>query len=271
MTLTPWITRNQLGERVDNIPQSDVDTACQMATEVLFKLSGEQFGQRRDVVRPHRLAPDCDCGMGAKQVGWGFPSGGYMGGIGGIGSWWYGAYPAGWGCACSSSQLVLPRASAINAVTVDGVSLDPGLYTLYGGRRLVRMVDPATGRGGAWPCCQLLEQPLGQSGTWSIDYTHGRAPVESAVLAAKELAIQLALAFGGDKDCKLPARVTQVARQGVSIAIADDFNFLKLGKTGLYAVDLFLAAYNPDRLRRRSRVASVDSGNLATVPPAPSP
>jgi hypothetical protein len=66
------------------------------------------------------------------------------------------------------------------------------------------------------------------------------------------LACQLALACQPETQgkCQLPKRVTNVVRQGVSMAmVLDPMAFLDEGKTGIYEVDLFLASEREDRKR----------------------
>ena len=62
---------------------------------------------------------------------------------------------------------------------------------------------------------------------------------------------------------KLPKRVTNVTRQGLSMVVLDPMDFLDDGKTGVYEVDLFLKAYNPAKLQRRATVMSPDIGRRA--------
>jgi hypothetical protein len=69
--------------------------------------------------------------------------------------------------------------------------------------------------------------------------------------AAAILACELVKAHLG-VDCALPARVQTLTRQGMSMAILDPQEFLAFGRTGLYEVDLAIAAVNPHGLRRRA-------------------
>jgi hypothetical protein len=91
-----------------------------------------------------------------------------------------------------------------------------------------------------------------------VTYTYGTPPPASGRAAARILATELVKLFAGDDTCALPQRVTSVARQGVSYTILDNQDFIDELKTGIYAVDLFLRAVNPDKARARSRVFSPD-------------
>jgi hypothetical protein len=76
-------------------------------------------------------------------------------------------------------------------------------------------------------------------------------------MAMSELACELMKAMRG-VDCRLPAQVTQLARQGVTISLPDPTELLDRGKLGLYMSDLFIRSVNPHGLRSASEVFSVD-------------
>ena len=59
-------------------------------------------------------------------------------------------------------------------------------------------------------------------------------------------------------DCDLPERVTSITREGVTMALIDPQEFIQEGRTGLYTVDLWLNAVNPNRLLKRATVWSPD-------------
>lgn len=90
-----------------------------------------------------------------------------------------------------------------------------------------------------------------------VTYTYGVEPPSAGRRAARYLAQELAKGWNGD-DCDLPERVTSVSRQGVSYTILDDQAFLNDMRTGIYSVDLFLKAVNPDNARKPARVFSPD-------------
>ena len=85
----------------------------------------------------------------------------------------------------------------------------------------------------------------------------GEEPPEGAALAMGELACEIARAAAG-QDCRLPAGVQQLVRQGVTISYPDVGELFEKGRTGLYLVDMFVATWNPSHLRSRSRVYRVD-------------
>lgn len=227
-------------------------TAVASATEVLWALSGRRFGLCEVTLRPCRR----DCGDGRFYDDFGPP-------------WTARTHPrpalhAGrWtnlvcgqctgDCSCTQiSEAVLPApVREIVRVTVDGQVLPPAAYRVDNNRLLVRT------DGGRWPRCNNLSVADTEPGTWSVTALYGLPVPEAGRLAMGELACQIVMAAQGG-DCRLPAGVQQLVRQGVTISYPDVGALLKDGRTGLYLVDMFLAAFNPDRLRNRSRVYRVD-------------
>lgn len=168
---TPWITGNELpaacqADLPAGITADDLATA---AWQVLFPLSGSRYCSAPVTVLPERLGPGCACVPGPRAV-----------------------LDALAGCGCSGYEVVLSNATTeVSEVVVDGVTLDPSAYQLRDGRRLVR-VD-----GGTWPCC--ANEP-GQAPTFSITYTHGEPVTQLGVLAALELACELAKSVKEDAE-----------------------------------------------------------------------
>jgi hypothetical protein len=58
----------------------------------------------------------------------------------------------------------------------------------------------------------------------------------------------------GSAACALPERISSVARQGVSYTVMDPQEFISNGKVGIYEIDLFLAAVNPNKAKKRPRI-----------------
>lgn len=103
-----------------------------------------------------------------------------------------------------------------------------------------------------------------------VTYTYGTPPPSAGRSAARVLAKELVKLYEGDDTCALPQRVTSIARQGVSYTVLDNQDFIDELKTGIYAVDLFLRASNPDKARARARVFTPDVPRARrTVPEAP--
>ena len=141
------------------------------------------------------------------------------------------------------------------------VTYDSGApqYRLDGWTWLTRMDDPAVEPSRAqWPGCQDLALDDTEAGTFSVTYAHGIAPPPLGILACEQLACEFYAAFTGG-DCKLPNNVTKIVRQGLTQERITPLGAaLKTGATGIIAWDSFIAAYNPNGLRRRPAVYSPD-------------
>lgn len=208
----------------------DLDTWIGVASDLLYELSGQRFpGECEDTVHP--CAQPCD---GDGPPFYGDPvlmatSGNLL---------WYGSCGCRTRCGCTSlSTLTLtgwPLLS-ITEISIDGDVLDPSAYEINDWKTLVR-ID-----GDSWPAC---------SDDFDITFTYGQAPPPAGIAAAASLGCQLALACAGSGDCRLPQRVQSITRQGVSMVLLDPFTFFDDGRTGLYDVDLFLAAYGPTSKKR---------------------
>lgn len=86
-----------------------------------------------------------------------------------------------------------------------------------------------------------------------VTYSYGTGIPAAGRSAAAQLARELFNAGTGG-ECALPDRVTSVTREGMSFTLLDNQDFLNDLRTGVYQVDLFLRAVNPDKARRPSRV-----------------
>lgn len=94
----------------------------------------------------------------------------------------------------------------------------------------------------------------------TVDYVYGSPPPLDVQRAIDELATELDLAAKG-QDCKLPQRVTSMAREGITLTVLDPAQFLVGGKTGLYFPDLVISAYGVGkggRVMARTKVYSAE-------------
>lgn len=225
-------------------------TAVAAATEILWALSGRQFGTCDVTIRP--------CRRSCANAPWGWtelmPGSSWLQPMLYAGNWYniVCGNCSGTDCSCGSiSEVILPApAVSITEVKVDGIALLPGEYRLDNDRFLVRL-------GDVWPWCNDLSEDDTEIGTWSVTAKFGRTVPEGGALAIGELACEINKAING-VDCRLPRQVSQLARQGVTITFPDSTSLFKQGRTGLFLTDMFIAAWNPNGLRAPSRVYSID-------------
>lgn len=214
-------------------------SAIDVASRILFELSGRQFpGTCTTTLRPcrrrgHDVSP----------------------------SWWHESWGVCWcadSCGCAGADRIQLGVYPLQSVTVkiDGAALTAGTdFRIDDFRWLVRL------DGQAWPSSQdLSKDPATDPDTFEVVASHGMPVPADGELAARVLACNLAIAMQkpAGADCALPQRVISYVRQGVTVAMIDPMQFLDRGRTGIYEVDLFLAAVNPGGLRRRGAVGSPD-------------
>lgn len=225
--------------------------AISMATETLWALTGMRFGLCNVTLRPCRR--DCYDPFPPDWSPW--RPGGTWPQPALIGGQWFNLVCGGCPgtCSCSSvSEFVLPSpVHDIIDITIDGTPMATGAYRVDNNRLVVRQ------DGGEWPRCNDLSLPDGEVGTWTVTATFGEVIPEGARLAMGELICEIVRAATGG-DCRLPAGVTQLIRQGVTIQFPDVGELFTQGRTGLYLVDMFINTWNPYRLRQRARVYNPD-------------
>lgn len=246
-TCSPWATADDLCSPCDDYDNLSVgaEEFLQAASDFLNEASGGQFpGECPVTVRPCARRYGGYRRMDPAPPGW----------------------SRGWGvcgcstdrCSCgglSSVELGYAPIISIDSVTVDGVELDEDRYRVDDFVRLVRLAD-ADGSNPGWPRCQDLSLPSTEDGTWEVELTWGRMPPQLGVTAAAVLACELALSCNPETQdkCRLPKNATSVTREGLTIVMSPSDFLDKNGKTGLYEVDLFLRAVNPERARRSGTV-----------------
>lgn len=227
--------------------EGDLDMAKQryaeeLAVQVLWSLSGRQFG-----VCPVVLRPCSQLSYVSRYGGQDFP--------------WYPLWDGGaWRnvtCGCIgqcdwraptvvhlSTTTGLPIQEVLE-VKVGATVLDESAYVLEG--------DLLYRTGGiAWPS-QDLSKPLGSEGTWSVTYTRGN-PVPAGVgVFVGLLAKEFMNACNGGK-CRLSRRVQSVVRQGVSTEMMNPSAVYADGRTGLDEIDIWIKAVNPHTLAQPPKV-----------------
>jgi hypothetical protein len=236
--------------------------AAAAATEILWALSGRQYGLCKSWIRPCRSG--CNTGP---APGWGWPDDETWVRPVLLDGQWSNVLCGGCmdECSCShTSEVILPGVvDAVIAVYIDGSLVDPNNYRLDDARILVRT------DGQEWPLCQDWGKRSG-AGTWFIHLQTGRPVPVSGNLAVSELASEFILNWCKSDKCRLPQRVTAIDRNGMTVALDDVQALLKGGQTGLTMCDQFIAAFNPSGLKHRSRVYSPDyrqPRRMAEAPP----
>lgn len=147
------------------------------------------------------------------------------------------------------SQITLGEVpiTGIVQVKIDGDVVDAARYRVDDYRWLVWMPDQSgVDTRSGWPCCQRMDLPTTEDGTFEVTYTVGTPPSRGGVRAAAVLACQFILAWtpGGAGSCKLPKRVTSMTRQQVSMNLTDPVALFDKGLTGISEVDLWVQGVN---------------------------
>lgn len=239
----------------DDLPEAAQTVGYHLSTLMLWALTGRRFGQCEIVVQPcmeRRRWPLYET----------FPvpsyGGGGAGGYGGFfpyildGSWFNGG--CGGGCRCRARCEVAldgpTNTASIVEVTVNGVVVDPAAYQIQNGYLLVRT------DGQCWPGC--IDYSKQDPAAFTVTYLRGEELPAGLQIAAGILAGEFAMSCAGDDNCRLPARLTSLTRQGVSVQVATINSYLDLGMTEIPEVDAIVVALNPYRQTERSRVYSLD-------------
>ncbi len=222
-----------------------------VSTDILWALSGRRWGTCESVIRPCRRS----CADQFMPYGWWTPGQRWYPYIsGGV---WRNASVCGCSGDCSCGELceVLLQApvASITEVTIDGAVIDPMDYRVDAPNRLVRQ------NGDCWPSCQDLSAPEGAENTFVVTYEVGLELTAAAIAANSEMTAELVKACVPDcEDCRLPRTVVSVLQQGTQYELINPQDYLQNGRTGLYMVDLWLEAVNPNSLPAPLRIASPD-------------
>lgn len=208
------------------------DRAIAYATKVMWAATGRRYGLCSNTIRPCGLDRMCgSCGAWNWYGGWMRP---YI-----LDGLWRNC---GCECACDCKprcQIKLPSPVAqVTQVMVDGVIISDTAWRVDDNQWLVRT------DGNCWPECQDYNVDVPAVGTLQVIYDRGN-PVPQDVLDA---AATLACEFGkacANLPCRLPNRMTNLTRQGVSVSFVDIDRLLARGLTGIVEVDQIIIANNP--------------------------
>jgi hypothetical protein len=161
-------------------------------------------------------------------------------------------------CSCRHvSEVILPGPITPLEILIDGEELDLSAVRVDNYNRLVR-ID-----GGHFPTCQNLGSPPTEEDTWQVTYAKGQSAADvGGDLVAGILACEYAKAMCDDESCRLPKRVSSIQRQGITMAILDDFTKLQTGFTGIWEIDDWIATYTTNLRTGPWQASSVSSPDI---------
>lgn len=235
-----WVVPSDLGTTYSDSEYAD--DACQMASNILWAMSGRKYSGITTVTERYITSVDSFRyqGISAKN----FQAHLINGSVYNMASedWNDSAYQSD---GTSSISRIRLRGKPVQEVHLvrslyDGHIVDPDYYYVSEHNE-IRAYS-----GTPWP-----------PGNVEVTYTYGIRPPVAGRMAAKLFAIELIKFWTGD-DCALPDRVTSISRQGVSYTVLDNQDFLENMRIGIYAVDLFIKTANPSKALAPSKVFSPD-------------
>lgn len=221
---------------LDPIRQDRSAALVSMAVDLLWNWSGRRFGVCPVMAS---LAHDpLACGCAALSGGSTYYGRRGRAGVGGV---WQPALVAGRmvnvACGCWADPCVCPPlpvgvvrlpgpVARVDRVLVDGAPIPESEWSLAPGGLLQRA------GGVPWPHEGL-----------TVEYGQGVPVPVGGQIAAGVLAWELGKAVGDcDGDCALPQRLQAITRQGVSVAVMDQFEDLDDGRTGIWLIDSWVAS-----------------------------
>lgn len=244
----------------------DYDPAIQQAatafaTEVLWALSGRQFGPCPTVVRPCMRCVD------QTYRTYGVWMDGYSNGAVGPMWWpyidsggvWRNCGCAGTCCCVPSSEVWLPGPVPVGGVTevrVNNAVVDPAQYRLEVGQDGLIWLVAQNGR--VWPECQDFNQPASSAtDTFVVTYQRGIPVPVGGQLAGGLLACEYAKLCTGAA-CALSPAATTITREGVTFEVLTASDLTQKGLTPMPQVNQWILSVNPHLRPERPRLWSPD-------------
>lgn len=244
---SPWATHADLGTLTQPIPtqlesltSAQWDAYLEISSEILYALSGRRWaGGCTESCTLRSRPPSAGQGAWPYSSTWGL-CGCWTASL--MDNWLFPPMDMFAGTHLAPMAIRLPHEPVIGieSVTVDGQAFTAYRFTESG---WLERTDNLP-----WVVCE--DQTV-------IDYSYGQLPPA----AGKDGVIRLAVEFAKydfGLQCALPERVTSVTRQGITFAMIDPMQFIPLGKTGIYKIDMWLQTVNPYANKQRARVFSPD-------------
>lgn len=123
----------------------------------------------------------------------------------------------------------------IKNVKVNGETVDKDVYGILDNIAIVR-------KDG--------QQVLGVSDKVCVTYTTGRKIPKPIKRAVRRLADELILWDLDDDSCSIPSNAMSISRQGESFTLMSPEDFISNGRTGIYDVDQVIKAYSKQKTAR---------------------
>lgn len=231
-----------LGDQWDELNPEIQEYATALAGNTLRRLTGYRVGGCPITVRP--CLQGCTNGISPYphgSYGWFQPY------INNAGSW-VNTCGCVRDCSCTAlCDLELPGpVGRVDQVKVDGVVIDEADYRMYGNR--LTWIGSTT---CPWPTCQDLTLPDTEDNTFSVTYLNSYEVDDLGARAAALLAWEYAQSCQGN-NCRLPAAVSAITRQGLTYEITP--GAFPDGFTGIREVDAYIALWNPKGIRQQMTV-----------------
>lgn len=161
-------------------------------------------------------------------------------------------------CGCCALRTVRLSNGPVDrdslVVHLDGEVVPDDEIGLFRGREVGFVRATAADPIRAWLCCQNLDLPLTEQGTYGFDYAYGNLPPEGSVLPTVMLARDYAMACNGGTcaSCSIPDEVQTLVRQGLTITMPNPRDLLTEGFTGVGITDSWLASLRFGAKARRA-------------------
>lgn len=245
-----WDVDTQCCSDWAEVPAGVQSAAITWATTILWAATGRRFSLCDQIVRP------CGRERGSHPPAWiwghFWAGGSWIPYIGADGLWRNCGCSGFCSCKPSCEVWLPPPVASVSEVQVDGVIVNAANYRVDNEQWLVRT------DGECWPLCGDLDVDSGE-GFFQVKYAKGIDPPDVLLNAAGILACEYAKACGAaNGDCRLPGRMVNLVRQGVTVQTVAPDTLLMMGLTGINEVDQVIRALNPHKLTGRTRIMSPD-------------